>query len=276
MPKGFIKWLCWASFESAVLRKATKKEPIHMNTTSNRLVLAPLALGAMLLASPAAHAYKFDSLNLLASQAEFKLLAEDLTGALAFKPMSPAEGLGVVGFDISASVGGTSLRSREVLKRAAGNSDDVPDTLPTASVRIQKGLPLDIDIGAAYTVIPGTSASAVSGEIKWAFTSGGTVTPALAVRAFYTRMSGLGDMKLQSQGLDLSISKGFVMATPYAGVGVVGSKASTESGRWAKESYTQGRVFAGVNLNFALLNLAFEADKTGENTSVGMKAGWRF
>jgi hypothetical protein len=246
-----------------------------MNTNKTSLCLAPLFVGAML-APVAAHAYDFDSLNLLTSQAEFKQVAKDLSGALAFKAMAPAEGLGIVGFDISASVGATSLESRELLKRAAGNNDDVPDALPTATLRIQKGLPLDIDIGAAYTVIPGTSASAVSGEIKWAFVSGGTLTPALAVRAFYTRMNGLGDMKLQSQGADLSISKGFTLATPYAGIGVVGSKASTESGQWAKESYTQGRVFAGVNLNFAVLNVGVEADRTGDNNSLGVKLGWRF
>ena len=234
-----------------------------------------LAFATLLIAGPAAQAYDFDSLSLLRSQEEFKLVAEDLSAALAFKPMSPAEGLGVTGFDISASVSGTRLQSRELLERAA-NSDDVPDTLPTASVRIQKGLPLNVDIGAAYTVVPGTSASALSGEVKWAFIEGGTLTPAFAVRAFYTRMRGLGDLKMHSQGVDLSVSKGFAMATPYAGGGVVATKASTDSGRWAKESYTQGRVFAGLNFNLALLNLAVEADRTGDNTSMGLKLGWRF
>jgi len=135
---------------------------------------------------------------------------------------------------------------------------------------------LNIDIGAAYTVIPGSSASALSGEVKWAFMEGGTLMPAVAVRAFYTRMSGLGDLKQHSQGVDVSMSKGFAMATPYAGVGLVASKASTESGRWASESYTQGRLFAGVNINLVALNLALEADRTGESTSLGMKLGWRF
>src|SRR5690606_173141 len=176
---------------------------------------------------------------------------------------------------VNLSVGGTKLQSRDVLRRAAGN-DDVPSVLPTATIRVQKGLPFDIDVGAAYTVVPGSSASALSGEIKWAFVSGGAVTPAIAARAFYTKMSGLGDLKQHSTGFDLSISKGFVMATPYAGVGLVSSKASTKSGRWASESYTQGRVFAGVNLNFALLNLAVEADQTGDNASLGLKLGLRF
>ncbi|MFT3856692.1 MAG: hypothetical protein QM742_04060 [Aquabacterium sp.] len=189
--------------------------------------------------------------------------------------MAPAEGLGITGFDINLSAGLTNIQSRDLLKRATNNGD-VPDSLPTATVRIHKGLPLDFDIGAAYTAIPGTSAAAVSGEVKWSFVSGGTLTPAIAVRAFISRMSGLGDMKMHSQGADISISKGFAMATPYAGVGIVGSKASTDSGQWAKESYTQGRVFAGVNLNLAVLNIGLEADRTGDDTTFGLKLGWRF
>lgn len=252
---------------------------MNKTTRCSRFASGMLALGAALTANVAAvsiaHAYEFDALSLLASQDEFKQVAQDLSAALAYKPMAPAEGLGITGFDVSASVGGTSVQSKDVLRRAA-NDDDVPGTLPTASVRLQKGLPLNFDVGVGYTVIPGTSASAISGEVKWAFIEGGTVTPAFAVRAFYTRMSGLGDVKMHSQGIDVSVSKGFTLATPYAGVGVVGSKATDDSGRWAKESYTQGRVFAGVNLNFALLNIAVEADRTGDNTSAGVKFGLRF
>jgi len=242
---------------------------------NHRPRFACLSLLAMLAATSAAHAYDFNSLSLLASQAEFKQVAEDLSATLAYKPMTSAEGLGITGFDINASVGATSLQSRDVIKRAAGNRD-VPSALPTATVRVQKGLPLDIDIGAAYTVIPGSSASALSGEVKWAFIPGGTVTPAVAVRAFYTSMSGLGDVKLHSQGIDVSVSKGFALVTPYAGVGLVASKASTESGQWASESYTQGRVFAGVNVNLAVVNLGVEADETGKDTTLGVKLGWRF
>lgn len=243
-----------------------------MITPAHKLLPSFALLAAL---SPAVQAYEFDALDLLASQAEFKQLAQDLSASLAFKPLAPAEGLGIVGFDVGVSLGGTRVQSRAVLQRAAGN-DDVPDTLPTASLRVLKGLPMNIDIGAVYTVIPGSSASSLSGEVKWAFLPGGTLTPAMAVRGFYTRMSGLGDMRQHSQGIDVSISKGLAMATPYAGVGMVASKASTESGRWASESYTQARVFAGVNVNLLLLNLAVEADRTGDNTSLGLKLGLRF
>lgn len=234
-----------------------------------------LALTGGLLAASAAQAYDFNALATLQSQDEFKRVAQDLSATLAFKPLAPAEGLGVLGFDLNASIGATTIDSKDLLQRAAGGHD-VPGTLPTFTLRAQKGLPLDIDVGLSYTALVGTSGRAVSGDIKWAFLPGSTVMPAVAVRAFYTQMSGLGDLKLRSQGVDVSVSKGFAMVTPYAGVGVVASQASTDSGTWAKESYTQGRVFAGVNANLAVVNLAGEVDQTGKDSSVSVKLGWRF
>src|SRR6266480_3690218 len=75
-----------------------------------------------------------------------------------------------------------------------------------------------------------------------------------------------------NKGLDLSISKGFLMFTPYGGIGKVwvdsnpvGTGAAT--GR-TKESFSVNKVFVGLNMNFGLTNLAFEADKTGDASSV--------
>jgi hypothetical protein len=42
------------------------------------------------------------------------------------------------------------------------------------------------------------------------------------------------------------------------------------------ENITKGRVFAGINLNRLAANLAFEAEKPGDNTSLSAKAGFRF
>ena len=76
--------------------------------------------------------------------------------------------------------------------------------------------------------------------------------------------------------VDLSISKGFVMLTPYAGVGQVWVDSSPNAGALTQESFTQGKVFAGANLNLGLINFALEADKTGEATSYSLKMGIRW
>ncbi len=249
----------------------TQKRPFMTHAAFRRAALAVAALTW----AAGAHAYEFDALDQLASQGEFRQLAEDLSATLAYKPQAPAEALGITGFDVGVSLGGTNIKSHRVVERATG-SDNVPSTLPTVTLRADKGLPFGIDVGGSYTLIPGTSVRALSGNVKWAFIEGGVLTPAVAVRAFYTQTSGLGDMNLRSQGGDLSVSKGFANVTPYGGVGLVQSRASDDAGRWARERYTQTRLFAGVSVNLLLVNLAFEADRTGDATSASIKAGLRF
>ncbi len=243
-------------------------------STFARAAVALAALSAGLLACVPAHAYKFDALSQL-NQSEFKLVAQDLSATFADKPQSPAAGLGLIGFDVSATASATSIESADVLKKAAGGHS-VPKSLPTAGVRVEKGLPFDVDLGVSYVALPGTSASAMSGDVKWAFWGGGLVLPAVATRVFYTQVNGLGDMGLRSRGIELSISKGLAMVTPYAGVGIVASNASAKNSALKSESYSQSRVFAGVNANLLLINLGLEADKTGKDSSVNLKLGIRF
>jgi hypothetical protein len=43
-----------------------------------------------------------------------------------------------------------------------------------------------------------------------------------------------------------------------------------------KETFQQGKVFVGGNLNFGLMNVAMEYDKTGSAASYSAKLGFRF
>lgn len=238
-----------------------------------------ITCAAGLLAAGAAHAADLDSINSL-TQAQFRAMSEDLGAALSYKPLVPAEGLGLLGFDIAASVTGTKLQNRGVLSMASGGSS-TPSVLPVAAVRAVKGLPFDIDVGVMVGSVPSIGASVSGGELRWAFVGGNTLLPALAVRAAVTKVTGIDQYKLRTSSVDLSISKGFLMATPYAGVGIVQVNSEfngtrSEGGNMSKESFRQDKVFAGLNFNLAVLNMAVEMDKTGDTTSYGIKAGWRF
>ena len=46
-------------------------------------------------------------------------------------------------------------------------------------------------------------------------------TPALGVRATYSKLNGIDDFDLQTAGIDATISKGFLFLTPYAGAGML-------------------------------------------------------
>lgn len=240
-----------------------------------RPAVPALLATALLALAPLAQAAELNAAN-LNSQAEFRALSEDLAAATSFKPLIPAESMGVTGFDVGLAVTGTRLTQRDVWQKAAGGSAP-PSTLPGAVLRVHKGLPFDIDLGASYANIPSADLNAIGGELRWAVVPGGTVTPALALRASASAVSGAANMKLSTFGLDASVSKGFAMLTPYAGVGTVFVRSKAEGAATvASESFNQFKVFAGANLNFGLLNLALETDRTGDTTSYGLKIGLRF
>lgn len=234
-------------------------------------------VAAALLAAAATPALAADinSIQLL-SQSEFRRLSEDLGAALSFKPLIPSEALGITGFDLGAAVTGTRLKNAAIFEKASSGGD-VPSVLPVPTLRLHKGLPLNLDAGVALSQVPGTNIRYTGGELRWAILPGSTLTPAVAIRATLTRLTGVDQLDFDTKSLDVSISKGFANVTPYGGIGQVWVR-STPRGVPALrgEDFTQTKVFGGLNVNFGLANLAFEADRTGDATTVGAKLGFRF
>lgn len=232
---------------------------------------------AALLAAAAAPALAadIDSIQLL-SQNEFRLLSEDLGAALSFKPLIPSEALGITGFDLGVAVTGTKLENVAILEKASSGGD-VPSVLPVPTLRLHKGLPLNLDVGVAFSQVPGTNIRYTGGELRWAILPGSTLVPAVAIRGTLTRLTGVDQLDFDTKSLDISISKGFANVTPYGGIGQVWVKSTPKNVPGLRgEDFTQTRVFGGVNVNLGLANLALEADSTGGTTTVGAKLGFRF
>lgn len=207
------------------------------------------------------------------SQTEFKLFSEDLGAALSYKAVIPAEPLGVTGFDLGLEVTSTEMKNSSLWADATGSSRN---SLPVPKIHIHKGLPLNIDVGAFYSSVPTTNIKLYGGELRYAILEGGTATPAVAIRGAMTKLTGVEQLSFGTKSLDVSISKGFAMLTPYAGVGTVWVDSTPNVAPLVKESFRQNKVFAGANLNFGLVNLAFEYDKTGSAASYTAKLGFRF
>jgi hypothetical protein len=227
-----------------------------------------------LLAASPAWAQDIDQLQNLA-QAQFRLLSEDLGAALSYHAQIPAEPLGITGFDIGVGVTATRMQNAAVLQDAT--SDDADTTLYVPTIRVHKGLPAGFDIGLTYAAIPGSNIRYTGGELRYAILEGGTASPALAVRGSLTRLSGVDQLAFDTRGLDVSISKGFGFLTPYAGIGRVWIESDPRgTGGLQKEEFELTKVFVGIGMNFAVLNLNVQADKTGDATSYSLKLGWRF
>lgn len=205
------------------------------------------------------------------SQAEFASLAKDFTAVASYRSIAPAEPLGVAGFDIGAAVSATRLDNAAVWEKAGFEHTSV--YMPT--LRVQKGLPGNIDIGATFTAVPDSDIKLVGAEIKYAFASGNVALPALAIRAAATKLSGVDEFDLDTRSVELLVSKGFLMVTPYAGVGKVWGSLTANVGRMAKEKPEGTKVFAGFNLNLGIADLAAEVDRIEGNQTVSVKLGLR-
>lgn len=208
------------------------------------------------------------------SQNIFSDLVKDIGAATNYKSVAPAEPLGTLGFDFSFEVSGTSVERKDSLNKVTGG--DAPDTLYVPKVHLHKGLPLGFDVGAFYSSVPSSNVSVVGGELRYSILEGSTLTPALAVRGTYSQMSGVTDFDLNTTGLELSISKGFAMFTPYAGVGTVRYSGGTNITGISDEKISETKYFLGLNFSLGLVNFAAETEQTGDNSTTSAKIGVRF
>jgi hypothetical protein len=226
------------------------------------------------LAAAPAWAQEIDQLQNVV-QGEFRLLSEDLGAALSYHAQTPAEPLGLTGFDIGLGVTATRIENTEILQRVT--SDDSDTTLYVPTIRLHKGLPLGIDLGLSYAAVPGSNIRYTGGELRYALLEGGVASPAIAVRGSITKLSGVDQLSLDTRGLDVSISKGFAVFTPYAGIGRVWVESDPRgTAGLVTEKFSLTKAFVGVGMNLAVLNVNLQADKTGDATSYSLKLGWRF
>ena len=229
-------------------------------------------LGGLMAASPA-WAQDIDQLQ-AAAQAEFRLLSEDLGAALSYHAQIPSEPLGLTGFDIGVGVTATRLENSGIWEKVT--SDDAEATLYVPTLRLHKGLPAGFDVGLTYASIPGSNIRYTGGELRYAILEGGTASPAVAVRGSLTKLSGVDQLGFETRGIDVSISKGLAIFTPYAGIGRVWIESTPHVLGLQKEEFSLTKAFVGIGMNLAVLNLNLQADKTGDATSYSFKLGWRF
>lgn len=215
----------------------------------------------------------FEALDLL-TPTQFRQLSQDLTAALSYKPLAPGEPLGVTGFDLGFEISATGLEHTAAFDIA--NTGASVDTLVIPKLHLHKGLPLGIDLGAFYAAVPDSEISLWGAELRYALVQGGVATPAVAIRSSYTKLTGVDQLDFDTVGLDLSISKGFAFLTPYVGIGRVWAHSNRKTATSLSDEPEVSKLFGGINMNFTFINVALEADKTGDATTYSGKIGWRF
>ena len=232
-----------------------------------------LAGSVLLLVAASAWAFDINRLQNVA-QGDFRLLSEDVGAALSYHPQTPTEPLGVTGFDLGLALTMSKVANKDALSRATSGS--VPSYIPVPTLRANKGLPLGFDVGLMYSKVPGTDISLWGGEARWAFIQGGIAAPAVGVRGTYTKLTGVDQLDMSTKGLDISASKGFLMLTPYIGVGRTWVTSTPHVANLGKEDFALNKFFIGAGFKLLLFNMNAEIDRTGESTAYSLKAGIRF
>jgi hypothetical protein len=230
-----------------------------------------LAAAALCAALPAAAA-DFSTVGTLA-QAEFRRMSEDLGAAFSYKGVAPAEALGLFGFDVGVEVTTTRMENPSILRLAGAGG---PSDLVIPKLHAHKGLWGGLDVGAFVGGASDVDATLWGAELRYAILDDRLATPAVGVRVSGSRATGIGDLRIATAALDLTVSKKFAVLTPYAGAGIVRVQSSVRGSALARESFNAGRAFAGVNVNLLAANIAIEAEKNGDNTSLSAKLGFRF
>ncbi len=206
-------------------------------------------------------------------QSRFKRLAENMVAASSYRAAAPAEPLGLTGFDVG--VGLTLVKLDKEVFEAASRAGWDYTYLPVPRLYAQKGLPFGIDVGVSYTSVSDIF-SLFGAELKYAILSGGVATPAIAARISYSKLKGIDKLDAENKGIDLSISKGFTVLTPYAGIGRTFSTVTpVDVAVLQKENIEDSVVYAGVNINLGV-NVGLEVNKTAGVTSYSGKIGIRF
>lgn len=235
-----------------------------------RIFLAAVFLG---LAAPV---FAGDITNLPAlNQNQFNDLSTDLSAVLTMKQFEPAAPEGLLGFNIGVDATVTNV-AHQADWNTATNSTDVT-SVPMARVRVTKGLPFGFDIGGYYSSAPGTNIKVWGGELRYAIVEGGTLTPAVGLRATYNRLSGVSQLGFNSRSLDLSVSKGFGPFTPYAGIGRVWANSNPEASTGLQNySFSSNETYVGFNLSMVVATLTLEANRIAGNNTYGVKLGFGF
>lgn len=214
------------------------------------------------------------------TQKQFRDLSREAGAAISYRNLAPAEPLGLTGFDVGVELSAMDISNSSYWNRAFNG--DAPSYLVLPRLRARKGLPMGIDIGAMYSYVPDSNIKLWGIEVSKAILEGTAATPALGVRATYTRLSGVNDLDLQTAGIDASISKGFLILTPYAGVGGVWVNSDAKGHLKAlapgldSENVFQPRIFGGIKFSpLPLVGVTAEVEYQ-QRPIYSLKAGLSF
>jgi hypothetical protein len=197
-----------------------------------------------------------------APRADFEAFSRRFAADAYFYPAHGAAPLGLLGFNVFAEgsydrgFGSEGFADSTIRGGLTGNA------LVFGRVGVRKGLPGRLDLGVSVSQALDGDVKLGSAELSYAILGGGAATPAVGVRLTGTRTLDGHAYVLDQQGAELLVSKGFLLLTPFAGIGVVHSRGELRGElRSLSTTDTRGIAYAGLTLNLLLPKITVEVEK---------------
>jgi hypothetical protein len=147
-------------------------------------------------------------------QARFAALTYQLGVVMAPNLLTPAETLGLDGFVVQAETSFASIDTQtgdaENYWVLGTNESNPSSVLSSAALRVRKGFPYSIELGAGLSTIFGSNLSAIQGDFKWSLIEGFQrwyFLPDVAFHAGVSRLLGAPDLDLTTVTAGGMISK---------------------------------------------------------------------
>lgn len=227
----------------------------------------------------------------------FRSFAQELGLATASYALQPAETLGLNGFALSINYASTSLNHNEDYWKKGHIWGEPNRSMPFVALQLRKGLPFSLEVGATVGLIPDSEITVLGGEIKYAIHEDTMwPVPDFAVRVWGNAMVGHRDLSLYNVGLDAIVSMPFgiggaVQLTPIVGYSlqaifsktglidaspgdptpsqsIIGGPTISSEFVFDIDHTLVHRMFAGLQLSIAVVDLKFQASFLGGQTTL--------
>ncbi len=170
----------------------------------------------------------------VADDREFRNFATELAFVLSPRLTSPADTLGMAGFNVGIGWTGNFVSGEDywLLTEDGQQTQEATTFLNTLQVDIRKGLPWSFELAATFTWLTDSQIFAPGAELRWAFQEGYSFLPDFGLRGAVSTMVGNPDMDLTTLSADVVISKpipagAIARITPYVSFAALFVTAST-------------------------------------------------
>ncbi len=160
--------------------------------------------------------------------ADLAALTEAVGDAVAFPNLSTASPGGLPGFQLLGAAGGPEIDTGARWWSYVPHANEVGGFLLGQRVIARKGLPFNLDVGVqAGKALGGDFWGA---DVRWAFVESGVLQPAAAVRVAYSRLDTSLLDRCEVGEVQIVLSKGFVVLSPYGALGYRRARAAATFG----------------------------------------------